>query len=365
LLLMLQDEAYLSLAALEAAGNARLDELIAANTALDQNATGLSQIVAAVNGQSAGQQALDSWRAANADLVQYAQAGSARQDAVRHDLDARRASIANQLAVGDFTNDEANNVLSTRFQQQLSLADAVTAHDEQHELQIARSTAASGDDFSRAWAAAIAARQPDQVPPPTEGPDIDIRANFARLMEERVYLIAFAQAAAADRRDADQRAATQVADANAADIGALIASAYGSDAGSSYTQGLRTEASALLSATSSGNRDQAVSDLDRVRSQLDSIVSNQNDILPHGLLTDEFRSVDQSLLAVSDAFQAHDYSTAYSRVHDAARASQHGADSLAEGIVDRFPIRFLVGTPTAGRELGGGRGPRGSRGAGR
>ena len=348
LLLMLQDDAYLGMAALQAAGNARLEELIAANASLDQNATSLSQIVTAVNGQPAGQQVLDNWRAANSDLVHYAQGGQSQQDSARHDLEARRSSIANSLAVGEFTSDEANNVLNIRFQQQLSLADAVTSRDAQHVLQTARDTSASGDDFSRAWAAAIAAQQPDQVPTPTEGADVDVRANFARLYEERVYLLADAEAAAADRREADTRSAAQAVSTNGSDIAALISSAYGSDAANAYSQSLQTEANALESAAGGGNRDQAATDLDRVRGELDTLVATQNAIMPRGLLADEFRSVDQSLLAASDAFTAHDFTSAYEDVHGAAKASQRAADSLSQGIVDRFPIRFMVGTPTAG-----------------
>ena len=105
LVLMLQDNAYASAAAVEAAANARLDELIAATAALDQSASTISQLVAAVRGQSDSQQVLDDWRAANSDLVQYAQggAGTSQQDVARRNLQIRADGSATHVATGDLS----------------------------------------------------------------------------------------------------------------------------------------------------------------------------------------------------------------------------------------------------------------------
>lgn len=343
LVMLLQDNAFLSLATEEAAANGRLDELIATSIALDQNATNLSDIVAASKDQRSGQQVLNDLRGMNVDLVQYAQGN---QDAARRDLDTRGSSLADQLAMGSLSSAAVGSLLHARFGQQLTVADAALAHDESRALHQARSEA--NDDLARPWAAAIAARQSEQVPPPTEGSDVDLRVAFARQMQERVYLLGWALEAAADHRPAQATAATQADDDNATQLGSLVASAYGLDAGNAYADRLRAESTALLSVANGGDRQQALGMLDRARGDLDSIISGANFILPRGLLTDEYRAVDQSLLAASDALVAHDYATAYTRVREAARLSQKGADSLSEAIVDRYPGRFLVApTPPA------------------
>jgi len=340
--LLLQEQVYLTSAALGAAGAARLDELIAASSSLDQNAASVGQLIGAVKGQPTGQQALGDWRALSADLVSYVQgqAGPARAD-----LAARRASLAGALALGDFSADAANSLLQSRLDAQLSLADSVVAHDPTRAVQLTRAAAAASDDLARPLAAAIAAAQPDQVPPPTDGADVDLRANFAHLIQERVYLLGAAEDAGGDRRSAEQQAATSAADANAGDLGALIASVYGSETGSAYRQRLQAENAAFVAAASGGNRAQAAADVERLRGELDELVAGVNALLPHGLLAQEERAVDQPLLVAADAFLAHDWSAAYARVHDAARQSQRVADSLGESSIDRYPSRFLA-TPT-------------------
>jgi len=339
---LLQEQVYLTSAALGAASAARLDELIAASSSLDQNAASVGQLIGAVKGQPTGQQALNDWRALSADLVSYVQG---QGGPARADLAARRASLAGALALGDFSADAANSLLQSRLDAQLSLADSVVAHDPTRAVQLTRAAAAGSDDLVRPLAAAIAATQPDQVPPPTDGADVDLRASFARLMQERVYLLGAAEDAGGDRRSAEQQAATSAADANASDLGALIASVYGSEAGSAYRQRLQAENAAFVSAASGGNRAQAAADVERLRGELDELVAGVNALLPHGLLAQEERAVDQPLLVAADAYLAHDWSTAYAQVHDAARQSQKEADSLGESSIDRYPSRFLA-TPT-------------------
>jgi hypothetical protein len=59
------------------------------------------------------------------------------------------------------------------------------------------------------------------------------------------------------------------------------------------------------------------------------------------------------MLTAAVAFQSRDFTTAYARLHEAARQSQKPAQTLALAIVDRYPGRYLV-LPASGR------GPRGN-----
>jgi hypothetical protein len=260
----------------------------------------------------------------------------------------RRTKIASELAVGDFGAEAAEAQLGGRFSNLLSIADSIAAHDEARAAQLARTTAAGGDDLVRPLAAAVATQQPDQVPAPVEGSAIDVRVHLASLVHERVYLLGHAENAAGDRRDTEQQAVAAAADANAGDTGAVIASVFGPDAGTSVSQHLRDENAAFVRAAGGGDRQQAADDVNRLRAELDGLLSGANVLLPKGLLSAEYRNVDQPLLSAADAFQAHDWSDAYARVHEAARQSQHVADSLAASIIDRFPGRFGI-SPSAGR----------------
>jgi hypothetical protein len=115
---------------------------------------------------------------------------------------------------------------------------------------------------------------------------------------------------------------------------------------------LQSQSQALVSVASGGDRHQASEDMDRLRGQIDGLLSSANPLLAPGLLTQELRAGDQAMLTATDAFQARDFSTAYARLHEAARQSQKPAETLALAIVDRYPGRYLV-LPTPGPDLDG------------
>jgi hypothetical protein len=90
-----------------------------------------------------------------------------------------------------------------------------------------------------------------------------------------------------------------------------------------------------------------VADLDRLRGELDGLLSGANTLLPPGLLKQELRATDQPLLVATDSFLGRDFSTSFVRLREAARQSQKVADSLAQTIVDRYPGRYFAPpTPT-------------------
>jgi hypothetical protein len=340
--LLFQEQLYLAAATMQAAANTRLDESGAANILLDQDAATLGPLVAAVSGQAKGDQALAAWRAVNGDLLSYAQGSN--QSAARADLDAQRMALAGALALGDVSADAVSDRLRARFEAQLDFADAVAAHDAQRAVTALRTAAANTDGLVAPLSAAIAARAPDQVAPPTSSPEIDLRVNFGRLLQERVLIVAMAADATANQRADEQQALVQAADANADEIGTLLGNAYGADLGSRVANDLRSQTAAYVSA-SGGDRSQASADIERARNDVDAAISGTNALLPRGLLAQEMRAVDQPLLTTADAFTARDWGAAYNRIHEAARQSQKVSDSLSQTIVDRYPGRFLV-TPT-------------------
>jgi hypothetical protein len=329
---------------MNAASSARLDELIEVSAAVDQNSMALAELVGAVKGQAVAGILLDAWRGLVADLVEYAQG---QQSLAIADLDRRRMVIAAQFAFPGLPQASADDLLRSRVQAQLGLADAIISHDPGQAAQRMRSAAAASDELARPLAAAIAAQAPAEAPPPTEGLDIDVRIGLTRLLQEHTYLTGAAVDAAADSRSVDLQALVGAADANATDLGAELGSAYGRDLGIGLADRMRAETASFVSIGSGGDRGQAAADLVRIRSQLDSMLSAANPLLPPSLVGQQLRASAQPLLTAADAFTIRDFGTAYIRLREAARQSQKAADSVALSIVDRYPGRyFVLSTPT-------------------
>jgi hypothetical protein len=342
--LQLQEQIYLSAAAMDAASSARLDELIGVSATLDQNSIALAELVGSVKGQSSAEALLDAWRGLVADLILYAQG---QPSAARADLERRRPAIAAQLTLPGLSAAAAEDLLRGSIQAQLALADALVGRDASQADQRLRSVAATSDALARPLAAAIAAKTPSQAPPPTEGLDIDLRLALTRLLQEHAYLTGAAVAAAADGRSADLEALVKASDGNATDLGTQLSAVYGQDLGTGLADRLRADTAALVSVASGGDRARAAADVVRIRTELDALLSGANQLLPPGLVGQQLRASDQPLLTAADAFVARDFATAYTRLREAARQTQKPADSIALSAVDRYPGRyFALATPT-------------------
>jgi hypothetical protein len=286
---------------------------------------------------------LDAWRGQAGDLVDYA---GGRQSPATADLERRRAAIAASLATSDLSAARVDELLRRRLEAQLGVGDALISHDPVLATQRLREAAAASDQLGRPLAQALSAQVPIQAPPPTEGLDIDVRLSLNLLLHEHVWLTSAAASAAADGRAADSNALVASANQNAIELGQQIGTVWGTDLGDGLAERWRGEVGALVNAASGGDRRQAAADLDRLRGELDGLLSGANPLLPRGLLTQQLRASDQPLLTAADALQARDFSSAYERIRDAARQMQKPADSLALSIVDRFPGRYLA-LPTA------------------
>ena len=355
---VLQENAFLIAQAMQASNRARLDELIGVSAMLDENALAFAETVATVQGQPAAQALVDAWRAQTADLIAYAQGQSS--DAA--DLDRQRATIATQAATGNLPESTVDAVLQHRGQQELALADAIAAHDTGQTVQRLTDLQASSDELGGPLAAAMAAQISALSPAETEGADVNLRLHLDADIVARVYWTGAAVDAAADSRSADARAFSSAADQVADQTGSELAAVYGADVGNGVADRLRSQTAVFVAAASGGDRHQAASDIERLRSEIDRLLSGANPLIAPGLLTHLLRGTDQPLLSGADAFIARDYNTAYARLHESAKAAQKPADTLALAIVDRYPGRYLNLPPPSPSTSSRARGPSGRRG---
>jgi hypothetical protein len=342
--LLLQEQVYLSDLAMDAAASARLDELIGISGSLDQNSMALAEIVGAVKDQAAAQTFVEAWRGLVADLTDYAQG---EQTAASADLDQRRPIIATQLAIAGFSETQADELLQKRIQAELGLADALIAHDPAESMQRLKTTVVDSDTLGQPLAAGIATRMSDQAPGPTQGPAIDVRIAMTRAFQAQTYLTGSAIDAAADARSADVPSLVAAEGDTAADLGMQLRDVYGAQVGASVAERLRAETAALLTVAAGGDRQKAAADLDRLRGEIDTLLSGANPLVPAGMVKQELRASDEPLLTATDAFVARDFVTSFVRLREAARDMQKPADAVAQSIVDRYPGRyFTLATPT-------------------
>ncbi len=335
---LLQEQSFLTALGMDAASNARLDELLGVSSALDQSSIVLAEVLWAIKGQPAAESFLGAWRGQNADLIRYAQG---QPGPASSDLGQRGSAIAAQSALGDLSASLIDDLLRTRNQAQLGLADATISRNQLEVSRRVRDVAKSSDEIGRPPAAAIASEVPNQAPAPTAGPEVDVRLGLNRLLVEHAYLTGAAVEAAADGRVLDAQARVDAANDSADELGQQLANVWGPELGSALADRVRAETAALVVLASGGNRAQAAADLDRLRGEIDGLLSGINPLLPKGLLSQQLRPIDQSMLAASGAFASRDFSTAYARLREAARQTQKPADTVALSIIDRFPGRYL------------------------
>ncbi|MBV8719308.1 MAG: hypothetical protein JOZ65_29915 [Chloroflexi bacterium] len=332
---LLDENAFLAAMTVESASAARLDEQIGLASMLDENAVTLAGIVGAVKGPSTAQTLLEAWREQPNDLVSYVQGQSPNTE-------AHIGPIAESLATGDFSQAAASDVLHRRLRAEEAFADSVRTNDSVRTAQQLADLLATSDELARPLSSAMAARVPDLLPANTEGADIDVRLHLTNGLTAWTLLTANAAEAAADGRSADAQALTALAGSTAEELAAEMNSAFSSTVGSEIADRLRAETAAYVFAATGTNRPQAAADIDRLRGEIDSVLSGANPLLAPGLLNQQLRASDQPLLTAADAFAARDFASGFARVHESVRQTQKPAETLALAIVDRYPARYLV-----------------------
>ena len=337
---LLQEQVYLVAAAMDASSNGRLDELIGASSALDQNSRAIAQLIGAVKGQATAQALADAWRAQAADLVQLARPQP--DPSVAADLERQGSAIAALVALDQLSASAAEDLLRQRVAAFRAVADAVAGRDPVAAAAQVQATVLGSDALARPLSAAISATVPAQAPAPSEGLDIDLRLAIARDLLARVYVVGAAAAAAGDGRAADLSAQSSTVDQTVDDLGKQLTSEWSDDITRSVAERLRAESAALISIASGGDRRAAAATVDRVRSELDNVLAAANPLLPPGLLAQQLRASDQPLLTAADAFAARDYLNGYTRLREAARQTTKPATTLALSMVDSHPARYLA-----------------------
>ncbi|HEY3059295.1 MAG TPA: hypothetical protein VGL99_10010 [Chloroflexota bacterium] len=305
--LALEENLYLTAAAIAAAAAQRTDELAGLSRTLDQTSSTIAAIVGAVRGSQAQQTLLDGLRAQIATVLSAARGEGATFDVDTTDPVLRARGVALRMLVLNATP---------------------------IDLATLRNTLAGMDDVARPLAADLAERAAAQLAGPTDEPETQLRLAVDRHVQEHVLLLGLAlHPGGPTNADAPNAPLDELAQ--------QLAPIYGEPMARGLASVLHEHTTALLST----NRPLAPVALDQARADLDALLATANPLLPKGIISAQLRAADQELLAAADSFVARDWGSAYSHIHQAARLSQRVGDAIALATTDRYPGRFLA-TPT-------------------
>jgi hypothetical protein len=176
----------------------------------------------------------------------------------------------------------------------------------------------------------------------------DLRTALNTTLAEHVYLAAATTAAALGSRGGEFKDAAGALDANSVALSRAIGSVYGDGAESAFLALWRKHIGFLVDYTNGlakrdkGMQDKAVKDLIGYADDFGAFLASANPNLPKDVVAGLVRTHVVGLKAVVDAQAKGDWSTAYSRLREAARHMQMIADPLAGAISKQFPDKFAM-----------------------
>ncbi|MDQ3492830.1 MAG: hypothetical protein M3452_06170, partial [Chloroflexota bacterium] len=201
---------------------------------------------------------------------------------------------------------------------------------------------------------------PDQIPGArlAASPALELRVSLNQLLGEHTMLSVEAMRGAADGR-ADADAARNALDANSADLSQAIAGIYGEDNGEAFQELWDHHVVAYLDYIAAiqtgdeGTRDAAresVLDVSELSAFLAAAVPGLDGAAVESLVLEHARH----LIGQVDAYEARDYSMAYTTGREAFLHSQTISDVLSIAIAQQFPDIFppLPDSSVIGRSPG-------------
>jgi hypothetical protein len=357
---LLQEHVYLAGAAISTAVNAggKMDDpaVKSAVDTLDANSVALSDAVASVYGDDAGQQFLALWRKHIGFFVDYTLGGAtgdkAKQDAAKTALDKYRQDFGAFLesatgGAGGLTQKAVADDLQMHVNSLVAAVDAILAKDPTVYTKLKE--AASHMPMT-ALALAGSIDEQKELDGDTKSPTSELRSGLTALLQEHVYLAGLAiNQAVADGGNLEAPAtkdAVSALDANSVALSEAIASVYGKDAGSQFLELWRKHIGFFVDYTLGGatgdkaKQDAAKSALDKYRTDFGAFVeSATKGKLTVDQVASELQMHVNTLIAAIDAVLAKDAS-AFPKLREAAGHMPGTADALAGAIAAANPDTF-------------------------
>lgn len=354
LTLLLDGHEYLAGIAIFNAVNLGMDNPLteAAVGALDENSVQLSEAIASVYGQEAGDAFLPLWRKHIGFFVDYtlgkAGGDNAKAAKARKDLDGYRADFGAFLASANpnLTKDAVAKALVPHVQATFTAIDAVVAK-KPGQFALLSKGASHMVGIAEVLSDAISRQFPEKFSGDATGGASGLRATLTHGLVEHEYLAGIAVYAAVNL-GMDSKitgGAVDALDGNSVALSQAIASVYGKEAGDAFLPLWRKHIGFFVDYTlakaggDEAKAQKAANDLDGYRADFGAFLASANPNLTKDAVADVLVRHVESTFAAIDAVVAKDAS-AFSKLREAAQHMDHIAAVLADAIAKQFPKKF-------------------------
>jgi hypothetical protein len=357
---LLQEHVYLAGAAISTAvqnaGDMEAPAVKSAVDTLDANSVALSEAVASVYGDEAGEQFLELWRKHIGFFVDYTLGGAtgdtAKQDGAKAALDQYRQDFGAFLesatgGAAGLTQQAVADSLQVHVDSLIVAVDAVLAKDPTVYSKL-KDAAAHMPMTAQALAASIA--EQNELDGDVASPSSELRSGLTHLLQEHVYLAGLAiNQAVADGGDLEAPATKDAVgslDANSVALADAITSVYGEDAGNQFLELWRKHIGFFVDYTLGGatgdtaKQDDAKAALDQYREDFGAFVeSATKGNLSVDQVAESLQVHVNTLIEAIDAVLAQDPSV-FPKLQEAASHMPMTAASLAGAIAAANPDTF-------------------------
>ncbi|MCD9624513.1 hypothetical protein [Rhabdothermincola salaria] len=353
---LLQEHVYLAGIAISTAVGDGLEapSTTAAVETLDANSVALSEAIAGIYGDEAGEQFLALWRDHITMFVDYTAASAggdqAAADEAKAELDSYKdefAAFIDSATDGELAAETTSENLQMHIDTLVAAIDAVVAGSPE-AFGLLQTAAGHMSTTAAALSGAIVTQMPDEFDGEVDAPAAELRAGLTALLQEHVYLAGIAiSTAVGDGLEAPSTtAAVETLDANSVALSEAIAGIYGDEAGEQFLALWRDHITMFVDYTAaSAGGDQAAADeakaeLDSYKDEFAAFIDSATD----GELAAETTSENlqmhiDTLVAAIDALVAGSPEV-FPELRTAAQHMPSTAQALSGAIVAQMPDQF-------------------------
>ena len=357
---LLQEHVYLAGAAISTAvsagGDMEAPAVKSATGTLDENSIALSEAVASVYGEDAGDQFLELWRAHIGMFVDYTLGGAtgdkAKQEKAKAELDDYRQDFGAFLesatgGAAGLTQDAVAENLQVHVNTLVAAVDAVLAKDPTVYTKL-KEAASHMPMTAQALAGSIDEQK--KLDGDIASPSSELRSGLTHLLQEHVYLAGLAiNQAVADGGNLDAPAtknAVGALDANSVALSDAIGSVYGKEAAAQFLELWRAHIGMFVDYTLGGatgdkaKQEKAATELDQYRQDFGAFIdSATKGNISADAVAENLQVHVNTLVAAVDAVLAKDPSV-FPKLREAAQHMPMTAEALSKAIVAANADKF-------------------------
>jgi hypothetical protein len=351
-------------------GLADAPDFAAAATAVEGNSTDVANAIGDIYGAAAVEPFGDIWRSHVGYLVDFSIAlrkdDAAAQQKALDGLATYRTNLRTFLTDANpgVPLGGISDALDAHTAQLLEFIKTEAKGDHAGAYAIERHAYPHMFEVGDALAKVIANRFPDRF----TGVDVaysaagTLRVTLDRLLAEHAFLAAEAMRSGVTQ-DKTFDAATGALDGNSSDLEALVAAAYGADAGTQFGTLWRSHITgyvAYINATRANDataRTKTLEQLNDYAAQIATFLGNANPHLDAAALATLFQEHAQHLAGQVEAFAAADYDNTYDIVRTGYRHMFDAGEALATGIAQQLPEAFPADAAAPATDALSGAGP--------